>query len=85
MFEQHQQTYSCYLEDCVVLFHSEREQYFRLRGVAFSIWEGLKTPQSVESLVALLLRKYQISEETCRTSTARFINQLREESLISET
>lgn len=51
---------------------------FILNGAGAFLWDHLETAESEEELLALLLDKYEITEEVARKDLHDFLNKLRE-------
>ena len=70
------------IDDEVVMMSAETGEYYGLNPVASRIWDLLETPHSFEQLTELLMREFDIDEQTCRKDVGNFLNRLIEKKLI---
>ena len=68
----------------VVMLDPATSNYFGLEGVGARIWDLCEQPQSVESIVAVLLAEYDVDESTCSTEVASFLVELESANLLTD-
>lgn len=66
----------------IVFFHPTAGKYFASSSVGRALWSLMATPQSIDQLIAQLLDRYDVDEDTCRRDVARFLDQLQQNELI---
>ena len=57
--------------------------YFGLDGVGVRIWELCAEPQSVDTLVAVLMGEYDVDEATCVAEVQAFVADLQSSGLLT--
>lgn len=62
--------------DETVLLDLQTGDYLGLDAVASSIWEHLRTPQTLDSIVGKLIEEYNVREEACRRDTLEFLERI---------
>lgn len=67
----------CRLGDVFVLMDTSTGEYFELNGAGSRLWEEVSSPVSVASLVAVLLRGYDVDPQTCETAVREWIGKMR--------
>lgn len=65
-----------------VMMDLEKGQYFALNSVASMIWDKIEKPMSVEQIVEMLLKEYEVEKEECEKSVVEFLEGLNKASLI---
>jgi len=68
--------------DEIVLLTVESGKYFRVDAVGSRIWELIKEPTSVQSLVEQLTDEYDITKDECLDDVRGFLDELRKDELI---
>ena len=66
-----------------VMMDLEKGQYFALNSVASRIWEEIKSPVKLSSVVDILLQEYEVDRETCEKSVIEFVEGLNNAGLLS--
>jgi Coenzyme PQQ synthesis protein D (PqqD) len=64
------------LADETVLMDTVSGDYMGLNPVGTVIWDLLQQPQTVATLVRLLLDRYEVTEEQCRNEVEPFLQEL---------
>ena len=71
------------IDEEVVLMSMEAESYFGLDPIGSRIWELLsQQPSTANELVVMLMKEYEILEDTCRTQVRQFIEDMLTKKLI---
>ncbi|ETI90267.1 lasso peptide biosynthesis PqqD family chaperone [Clostridium butyricum] len=65
-----------------VMMDIERGQYYMLNDVASRIWTIIEDDICIKDVINLLLKEYDINEETCTKSVLEFLNKLNIDNLI---
>lgn len=68
-----------------VMLNIENGKYYNLGNLGGVIWEMLKEPISIDSLVLTLLSEYEVERELCEQQVYVFVENLYLEGLISAT
>jgi len=66
----------------IVMLSIENGEYYGMDKVGSRIWELLRQPCTLKSLVANLMKEYEVSEQQCNIDTLVFINKLYDKELI---
>ena len=59
-----------------VLLDLQSGDYLGLDAVASSIWQSLRTPQTLDSIVRNLMAEYEVDERECRRDTLEFLHRI---------
>ena len=70
--------------DQVMMMSIAQGKYYALEGPARRIWELLKQPSTLESVVQRLVEEYEIAREDCLKDTKGFVTDLMQNGLIVE-
>lgn len=62
--------------DEILLFHEEKQEYFRLNQMGAVIWRMFNTPQTVNGVVARLQSEFAVDENQCRDEVSQFVTNL---------
>jgi hypothetical protein len=65
------------------LLDPKRGTYFGVDEVGFAIWQLLAQPQTLDQVVAALLREYDVTLDELREDASAFIGKLEEEGLVT--
>jgi hypothetical protein len=65
-----------------VMMNLDKGKYYGLNSIGSHIWEIIKSPLSVESVILKLLAEYDIDEKTCKESVMTFLERMYKEGLI---
>ena len=65
-----------------VMLNIEKGKYYNLGQLGGDIWELLKSPIKVETLVTTLLSQYNVDRDQCAEQVSTFLNQLLEQGLV---
>lgn len=65
-----------------VMLDVEQGRYFGVREIGKFIWEAVDQPASIDDLVAALLQRYEIDEQTCREEVLAFLDDLADQGLL---
>lgn len=68
--------------DETVMLDVDQGRYFGVSEIGKVIWETAAEPTSVDDLVAVLLERYEVDEETCRREVISFLNELTDQGLL---
>ena len=71
------------LDGEVGMMHVENGKYYGMDPVGSRVWELIEKPRTVREVVSLLLKEYDVDENTCQEHVLDFINDLIKEDLIS--
>ena len=70
------------VEDSYVLLDVEGGEYLTLNATAADIWSALEQPATSESLTDLLVQKYQVGHDECRSSVDAMIEHFHSRGLL---
>ena len=70
------------LDDSIVILSLEAGRYYSFTSTGSAIWELLDEPQSLETLVDALVRRFEVSPQSCSASVTRFLDALAERNLV---
>jgi len=70
------------LSDGAVLLNLQTKRYFSLNETGTRIWELVQQAADEESIVATMIREYEVDEATARTEVRRILDELIEAQLI---
>ncbi len=73
---------SCQLERESVILHLKTQTYYGLNEAGSTIWKALETPTSVSSLVALLVREFDVTPEACEGDVLQLLSEMASAGLI---
>jgi hypothetical protein len=65
-----------------VILSIENGKYYNLGVMGSQIWDLIKEPVSIDSVVEALLEDYEVAREVCEEHVLSFLNHLVEERLI---
>ncbi|MGW8169149.1 MAG: PqqD family peptide modification chaperone [Sulfurovaceae bacterium] len=71
------------MEDDLVMMSMENNAYYGLNSVGRKVWELLESEQTLESLCAKLMEKYDVDLEICQRDVSALINQLEKAGLVT--
>jgi hypothetical protein len=71
------------MEDELVMMSMENNSYYGLNSVGRKIWELLESEQTLESLCAKLIEKYDIDLDICRKDVSQLIVKLEQVGLVT--
>lgn len=67
----------------IVMLDPASSSYFGLDGVGARIWELCAEPQSIGTLVAVLMGEYDVDEATCVAEVQAFVADLQSSGLLT--
>jgi hypothetical protein len=70
------------LSDGAVLLNLQTKRYYSLNETGTRIWEMVQQTADEESIVAALLREYEVEEQMARAEVRRILDELIEAQLI---
>lgn len=73
------------IEDNFVMVNIESGKYVALNASASAIWDALEQPRSADEIVADLLERFEVDQQTCRVSVDRMLEQMGELQLAAQT
>ena len=82
MYQQHPDALSVEQNGETAVLHSGSETYFAIDEVGTVIWKGMEQPVSLDELVTLVYRQFEVDEETCRRDIVDFLSELEKMKLI---
>jgi hypothetical protein len=65
-----------------VMLSINNGKYYNLGNIGGEIWDQIKEPKSIQSLINYLIDIYNVEEEECKDQVLSFLNKLLEENLI---
>jgi hypothetical protein len=68
--------------DETVMLDVDKGTYFGVREIGKVIWETVAQPTSIDDLVAVLLERYEVDEQTCRNEVLAFLDDLADQGLL---
>ena len=71
------------LDDELVMMSIENGEYYGLDNIGAQIWEIIQQPTNFSEIVLKLMRKYDVSEETCIADIQEFLSELLGKNLIT--
>lgn len=71
------------LDDATVLLHLGSGQYFSLGGSAGRIWQMLREPVTVSTLIERLIAQYDVDADRCRAESICVLERLQAEGLLT--
>jgi hypothetical protein len=69
-------------DDETVMLDVDQGRYFGVSEIGNVIWGIIAQPTSVDDLVAVLLERYEIDEQTCRREVMAFLDELSDQGLL---
>lgn len=72
------------LDGGTVILHLESGRYYSFDATGSAIWEMLESPQSQNGIVDGLMRTFDVSQQVCANSVAKFLGELRGKGLIEQ-
>lgn len=72
------------IDDDYVLMSLEKNGYYGLNSVASRIWDLLKEAQSIDAIVEVLLKEYNVEKTVCIKETNALIEALKKSGLIQK-
>lgn len=69
--------------DETVILDNSTGVFIQLNRSAGKIWNLLETPQTVQSLCALLVERYDVSSDLCRTEVIAFLQDMASKDLVA--
>ena len=67
----------------IVMMSIENSAYYGLDPIGSNIWEMLAEPIRVSDLCAQLMQRYEVNEQDCQRDVLNFLNQMRNEDLLT--
>ncbi len=65
-----------------VMLSIQNSKYYNLGEVGGDIWEELKQPMTVSSLILRLTEKYEVEKDVCEQQVMHFLTSLKAEGLL---
>ncbi|MDI9497140.1 MAG: lasso peptide biosynthesis PqqD family chaperone [Bacillota bacterium] len=66
----------------VVMMSLETGKYYNLGNMGTVIWRMIDNPVSVETIIRVLLEKYDVTREQCEAEVLAFLNAMSREGLL---
>lgn len=73
---------SCAVGDERILLHLEQGVYYGLEGVGAFLWEFLSQPRTLEEMIEVVVREYQVEREQCSADLQALVADLRAQGLV---
>lgn len=70
------------LDSSITLLHTDRHQYFSLKGAGAEVWRLLQTPISLEEMLSTLQDRFDVEPARCREETVALLQKLTAERLV---
>ncbi len=67
-----------------VMMNIEHGEYYGISGVGSRVWELLEKPVTIEEIVTIICREFDVSQVTCKADMGQFINELEALGLLSQ-
>lgn len=64
------------IDDEIVMMSIEEGKYFGLNAIGSAIWGLLEQEQSIEAIIAALLKRFDVSEVQCQAESLSFIKDM---------
>lgn len=61
------------IDDAFVMLDFEGGNYVSLNKTATDVWNALEQPSSAESIVSLLTKRYEVSDDQCAAAVDRVL------------
>lgn len=68
--------------DETILLHLDQGSYYALNEVGAELWSGLEEGRTLGEILARLLDRYEVDEETLREDLERVVGELLERDLV---
>ncbi len=72
------------IDDEVVMLSLKNGEYYALNSVASRIWEIIEQGTAVKQITEILMKEFEVDEETCLNDTLECLYDFREKELITE-
>jgi hypothetical protein len=66
----------------VVILSFSKGEYYQLDEIGSDIWKMIKRPCKFIDLITLLMKKYEINEQTCTNDTKAYLEDLLSKKLV---
>jgi hypothetical protein len=66
----------------IVMMSIDQGEYYGLDEIGSRIWELLENPITLEQLINKLIEEFEVDEETCKSDTLDFLNQMLEKNIV---
>ncbi len=76
---------SASVDDEIVMMSVDAGQYYNLNAMGAQIWRLLKTPKTVDQIVAILAETYDASDATIRIEVGAFLDRMEREGALEMT
>ncbi|MBN8499985.1 MAG: PqqD family protein [Sphingomonadales bacterium] len=73
------------IEDSFVMVNIDSGKYVALNSSASAIWDALEQPRTSSEIVSDLQSRFEVDEQTCRSSVDRMLTQMSELQLAAHT
>ena len=73
------------IEDSFVMVNIDSGKYVALNSSASAIWDALEQPRTSSEIVSDLQSRFEVDEQTCRSSVDRLLTQMSELQLAAHT
>lgn len=67
-----------------VMMSMSNAMYYNIGEIGGRIWALLETPKSLDELVVLLMKEYDVDQERCKRDVMPFLEALKSKNLIEE-
>lgn len=62
--------------DEIIILNMETGDYLGLNNVGSAIWEYLKTPQTLNTIIEHLMAEFEVDRETCTAETTEYLEKI---------
>ncbi len=76
MYRQNDRLYYCPMGEDLLLFHEEKQEYFRLNRTGTAIWKMFNEPRSIQDVVERLKGEFAVDENTYVGEVSQFVADL---------
>ena len=76
MYRHNDRLYYCSMGDEILLFHEEKQEYFRLNPTGAAIWRMFSEPHTIDDVVGRLRDEFAVEENTCRDDVSHIVEDL---------
>ena len=67
----------------LVMMDIDKGKYYSINSVGSRIWELIENPLSVNEVISILLKEFDVDEKTCTDTVLDFLNGIHNEEIIT--
>lgn len=83
IIERSKEVIASEVENELVMMSLENGKYYGIDSIGGDIWKMVETPKTFGKICEELMKTYAVDESTCEQDVIAFLNQLKEQSLIT--